>query len=72
MSAPINAKTEKQICQLRRDNFPANGLAWSILVTVGEVSLHPPADDGREYVSIPRADFDAIVRWYLRNKKDAK
>lgn len=67
MTAPINAKTETQICKLRRDNYPASGDVWSLLVSVGEVSLHHP--EGKGYVSIPRDQFDKIVRWYMRNQK---
>ena len=73
---PYNAKTLDQICELRRDNYPPENDVWSILLSGDHVSLHPPAGGG--YVTIPRDQFNTIVRWYMRDlaahktKKKAK
>lgn len=64
---PYDAKTLDEVCELRRDNYPAETDVWSILVGGDHVSLHPPG--GGSYVLIPRADFNNLVRWYMRDQK---
>ena len=67
---PYDAKTEDQICKLRRDNYPAESGVWSILIGDDHVSLHQPGGGG--FVVIPRDQFNTIVRWYMRDQAPAK
>lgn len=64
---PIDAKRESQIAKLTRDNYPARHDRWSILISEGEIALYPPAPI-IGYYSIPRAHFDAIIRWYTKEQ----
>lgn len=64
--SPQDCKTEKQICQLGRDNLDVGGLA--ILVQEKDVSLH---FDGK-YISIPKRLFDPIVSFYKKPQKITK
>lgn len=58
---PREATSEKKIFQLKRDNYPTSPNKWSILINEEGVSLHPPAGDNRDYIVIPRGQFNAII-----------
>lgn len=60
---PIDAKTTKQIAGLPRDNFPASIAKWTALLSEDEVYLSAPRGAGG--FSIPRDQFDVIVKWYM-------
>lgn len=70
MPRPYDAKTLDDVCDLRRDNYPPENGVWSILITGDAVSLHPPGGGG--YTTIPRDQFNTIVRWYMRDQKPLK
>jgi hypothetical protein len=59
--SPRECKNEKQLCQLRRDNFEVNKL--SILVSDKHVNIHYA--DGK-WLEIPKRTFDPIVDFYNR------
>lgn len=65
---PIDAKTDKQICKLRRDNLSTKEF-W-ILLGEGEVTLAKQRNlaPAEVMLKIPRAQFDRLVRWYVTGK----
>lgn len=67
MTRPYDVKTLDQVCELRRDNYPSEPDVWSIMVSGDKVSLHYPHGGG--WVEIPRAQFNTLVRWYMRDQK---
>lgn len=70
---PYHAKTLDDVAdKLRRDNYPADHGAWSIMVDGSEVTLFPPSGDDRPYYSIPRDQFNVLVRWYMRDQVKPK
>ena len=58
IKAPIDAKTQKQLDELPKDSFCSN-----------LICLHLTRENA--YLgesSIPRKDFDRLVRWYMTGK----
>ena len=70
---PYDCKTNKQVCAQRSDNTSA-GDFW-ILTDGCEVSLaaQKVGEPASEMISIPRAQFNKLIDWYMRDqKKSAK
>lgn len=69
---PYDAKTEKQIIGLNRDNLSTEG-HWILLhgdsVTF---SAQRPGEGCTASLSVPRAEFNRIVSWYMRDQKPRK
>lgn len=63
---PRDATTLKKILTLKEDNFPREPEKWGILVTEGDVSIHPPHGGG--FIRIPRKQFNALIDWYQREQ----
>lgn len=69
--SPSQVRTERHLLSLRRDNKTA-GDFW-MLVGEDQVTLchqavgNPPVGD----VTIPRAEFNRLLRWYLKPQKVA-
>ncbi len=66
---PIEANSLKKLCKLKRDNYPSKSEAWTILVHPRYITLFPPAKHRAAYIPIPKKQFNAIVKWYLKNQK---
>ncbi|HEV7319442.1 MAG TPA: hypothetical protein VGO04_12640 [Ensifer sp.] len=66
---PYDVKTEADLLSMRSDNHPQETSAWTILNLADEVSLFPPSGvPGPSWVTIPRAQFNAIVDWYMKDQ----
>ncbi len=65
---PYDAKFQKDLTELVSDNFGPLG-SWSIMLDGDHVSLHSPEGG---WVSIPRAQFNAIVDWYTADQAHGK
>lgn len=65
---PIEARTFKQICSLPRDNLDYKNF-W-FMVDEGQVTLTAQkiGEAPTSQISIPRAVFDRMARWYLTGK----
>lgn len=66
---PIEAKTHDQICELKRDNVES-GDFW-MLLGEGELTIceQKSGSNPEQSLTIPRKNFDALVRWYMTGKK---
>lgn len=62
---PIEARTFKKICALKRDNLSARDF-W-LQLDEGTVTLAKQRNGGpaEMMMEIPRAQFDRLVRWYV-------
>lgn len=67
--SPQAARTEKQICSLRRDNLSARG-GW---LMIGENSVtiaqQKPGETAAGMATLSRRDFERLVAWYYRPQK---
>jgi hypothetical protein len=63
--SPIMAKRENLIAELRADNFTAK--KYSILVQENEIFIC--GESALDSITIPRDEFDNIVRWYLKKQR---
>ena len=65
---PIEAKTEKQICQLARSSFATTD--WWLNVSHDHVCLTKQRMGSlpQESLRIPRRDFDKLAQWYVTGK----
>ena len=65
---PIQARTFKQVCSLPRDNLSTKDF-WILIdhphVVICQQRTGEPAKGS---LSIPRAQFDRLVRWYITGK----
>ena len=66
--APIEANTFDEICKLPRDSLSLKEF-W-LQIDVGRVSLaqQRSGESCQAVISIPRKDFDRLVRWYMTGK----
>ena len=70
--SPMQARTEAQVCALRRVNLTA-GDFWLLLDSESVTLCHQRAGESPEaVVTIPRAEFNKLVRWYTKPQKPAK
>lgn len=70
---PCDAKTLKQICQLRTDaSHTPNG--WLMVDHGGEVIIHNQRNGQPSTGSVrfKRSEFVRMVRWYLTEQKEPK
>jgi hypothetical protein len=66
---PYDVSSEEQNLVMESDNHPQDYRVWSILNHSDKVSLHPPANsDWVGFVEIPRAEFNEIVDWYIKDQ----
>ena len=69
---PIEAKTDKQICSLKRGNYDTKQ-HWLLIdgayITVCRQSSGKPAEAS---MKIPRSEFDRMARWYVTGRASAK
>lgn len=69
---PRDAKTLKQVCDLRTDNFDVKG-GWVLLDGNGKYSITIARQvEGHavtQQINIPRREFNQIVDWYMREQK---
>ncbi len=68
---PIDARTFAQICKLPRDGYDTKG-HW-ILLDSGTVCLTAQVTGNAPtgQLTIPRAEFDRMARWYLTGRATA-
>lgn len=66
---PQKARKLNEICRLKCDNISA-GDYW-ILLGVGDVTLahQREGENAETMLTIPRAQFDKLVGWYIRDQK---
>lgn len=67
--SPIMAKRENLIAELREDNFGT--YEWFIMVSEDHISIVNQAPGGKvkDAIEIDRADFDKLVRWYVKKQR---
>lgn len=65
---PIEARTFKDICSLPRDNLDSKGF-W-ILVDEGEITITKQnfGESLIAQITVPKAQFDRMVRWYFTGR----
>lgn len=62
--SPRQARTEKQVCSLRRDNKTADDF-WMLIDGRDVTIVHQQQGTSpRASITIPRATFNRLVRWY--------
>jgi len=68
---PIDAKSNAQICKLKRDNVSTAGF-W-LLIDGPNVTLakQKVGESAEQMLSIPRSQFDKLARWYVTGKMTA-
>lgn len=66
---PFDCKNTDDCCELRRDSFDA-GDFW-ILTDGFNVSIHEQklGEHSKQTISVPRAEFNRLIRWYMREQK---
>lgn len=69
---PYDAKDNWLVCRLARDNFDA-GDFW-ILTDGTRVTLasQKAGESPTQSITIPRAEFNKLVAWYMRDQKTIK
>lgn len=67
--APIKAKKDIQILRLKTDNYSTDDF-W-ILLNGDTVNIHEQrsGEKSKQNITIPRKDFDRLVKWYLREQE---
>ena len=67
--APCQAKTLRQICSLRSDNY-STADAWILLAGGSGVCLtnQRSGEPATASVTIPRVQFNRLVDWYLKEQ----
>jgi hypothetical protein len=67
--SPQAARTNQQICSLRRDNLSARG-GW-IMIDENTVSIaqQTPGESAVAIAKLSRRDFERLVAWYYRPQK---
>lgn len=67
--APIKAKKDIQIIRLKTDNYSTDDF-W-ILLNKDTVNIHEQrsGETSKQNITIPRKDFDRLVKWYLREQE---
>lgn len=64
--SPRDARTQEAICRLRTYNRNTDD-GWLLIepdtITIARQS---PGKSAESMTTLPRRDFDALVRWYLR------
>ena len=69
---PHDAKSLKEVCALRRDNFSTSKY-W--ILTDGFNVTITEQKNGREAtqsITVPRSQFNVLVRWYMKEQTTAK
>lgn len=69
MLSPMQARTDEQVCSLNRDNTTTGDfwiLSDGITVTITHQVL---GESPKASVSVPCAEFNKLVRWYMRGQK---
>jgi len=67
--SPAEARTTDQICALGRDNLTIGDfwiLADGYRVTIAK---QKPEEAATQSVTVPRSEFNRMVRWYVRPQK---
>lgn len=67
--SPQKSKTFEQICELQTDGW--NGKNYWMCVNEGSVSLYAQTvgEAPTQKIDIPRATFDRMVAWYLKEQE---
>lgn len=67
--SPQRANTLDKVCTLNRDNFSRPDY-W-IITDTDEVTICKQRDgeSQEESVTIPKSEFDKLIRWYTRPQK---
>lgn len=71
--SPLNANTEKKILSLKTDNFSTD--YFGVLLEFDRVHLSEytkKPNSSKLIKTIPRDDFDKIVKWYVRKQVKRK
>ena len=67
--SPYEAKTLKQVCALKRDNFSLKS-AWILTdgcnVTITE---QKNGESATQSITLSRAAMNGLIRWYVRDQK---
>lgn len=68
VSAPIDALTENQICQLKRDNLDTPDYWLNVSPDHVCLTKQRVGEPSTESMNIPRKDFNRLARWYVTGK----
>lgn len=66
---PYDAKTDDQVCALRRDNYSTDQswiLAGGDTVTLSEQG---PGEVATQSITLSRREFNKLIGWYMRDQK---
>jgi len=70
--SPYDAKTLNEVCSLRRDNFDLP-TCWILTDGVNvTISEQKNGEEAKQSLTLPRTQFNALVRWYLRDQKKVR
>ena len=66
---PSEVNTFDKACAMRRDNYSRGGY-W-IMADGREVTIAQQrnGEEAKSMTSVPRATFNNLIRWYLRDQK---
>lgn len=63
---PIFAKTEKEICSLRTDNYATKDFTIMICEDNIYLSEQRSGEQRKQKIIIKRTDFNKLIRWYQK------